>query len=449
MRETALSAMEERGLAEHQFYLVEHTDEPHKHVHIVANLVHPETGKINNCYKDRDVLDSWANEYEKQHGIQCENRAAKYEAWEQDRAAFPDRTKKLDHREAVTTAFERSDNGRSFQAALAEEGLTLARGRRRAFVVVDQNGDVSNLSKVIDFTDGTKGRAKTAKIREHLKDVAPDDLFDADSVAQQALERGQRDVDGGDEDGGDDGQQVAEGGGSASQKRSEETPQEEPDIRPEDQAASSKAAFLKAAKAKAEDERKALEKKAVAEEQKRQAQEAATALKQRAEQQRRRWEKYQAELVQKTAASRVKWQIDELTAKQEAAQERVESLSGFWSRVFKPFQRREALEQLENVSLQLQERTTRFDADVAAFKREEPARGLEEVQREDSALKRASRAGPASSQAPPPPHALPSQPDLSAEQRKSAEKQAFLKRERGLREGREDEQDQKPDLERE
>ena len=52
-------------------------------------------------------------------------------------------------RAGIRDCWERSDNGRSFVAALEAEGLVLARGDQRAFVVIDEKGGYHALSKRI------------------------------------------------------------------------------------------------------------------------------------------------------------------------------------------------------------------------------------------------------------------------------------------------------------
>lgn len=326
MEETAHAAMERRGLHEHQYFIVEHTDEPHKHVHIVVNLVHPKTGRINNPWKDREVLDRWANEYEQEHGVQCENRAQKYEAWEQNREAF--RSRKLDHGQAVTRAYRQSDSGRAFQQALAAEGLELAQGKRRSYVVVDRNGDVFNLTRCIEFEDGTTGRAKTNAIAARLADLDREKLPLADALAadRMSVDRDAQEV--------DRQKRLADGADEAGQRRAQMESQEE----------------ARAARKREQFERGQSERE-----------------------KRRRWEEIQRTIDRKTAESRKKWQIDQLTASKAKAERDVERLGGFWSRMFKGAERREAMDHLDNVSKQLDERTWRFKADVEAFNSRRPS----------------------------------------------------------------------------
>jgi hypothetical protein len=52
-------------------------------------------------------------------------------------------------REIIRTCYDQSDNGPSFAAALAEHGLSLARGDRRDFVAIDGEGGQHALSKRI------------------------------------------------------------------------------------------------------------------------------------------------------------------------------------------------------------------------------------------------------------------------------------------------------------
>jgi hypothetical protein len=75
-------------------------------------------------------------------------------------------------RETIRDCFERSDCGRSFEAALAEEGMVLARGERRDFVVIDQAGGMHALGKRILGATVVQTRERLADIpREQLPSV--------------------------------------------------------------------------------------------------------------------------------------------------------------------------------------------------------------------------------------------------------------------------------------
>jgi hypothetical protein len=60
---------------EHQALLVAHTDKTYAHVHVMLNVVHPETGLRLNDDFERRRAQAWAENYEREHGgIRCENR---------------------------------------------------------------------------------------------------------------------------------------------------------------------------------------------------------------------------------------------------------------------------------------------------------------------------------------------------------------------------------------
>lgn len=74
MKATALDALKALGLQEHQALIVAHNDEPHPHVHILVNTVHPQTGKTASLSYSKEKLSRWAEAYEREHGIHCDER---------------------------------------------------------------------------------------------------------------------------------------------------------------------------------------------------------------------------------------------------------------------------------------------------------------------------------------------------------------------------------------
>ena len=72
-------------------------------------------------------------------------------------------------RNAIRHCYERSDCGASFQTALDQEGLTLARGEKRDFIVVDHAGGIHALGKrILDVS--------AAKIRDRFSDLDRESL---------------------------------------------------------------------------------------------------------------------------------------------------------------------------------------------------------------------------------------------------------------------------------
>jgi len=118
-------------------------------------------------------------------------------------------------RQTIRDCFERSDNGRSFEAALADHGLLLAQGDRRDFVVIDHEGGINALGKrILGVTAGQTrdrfadldrdelptveqarsfireqqlGREKTGS--EPLRDPYRDEMAWQDRLAQAAIEK--------------------------------------------------------------------------------------------------------------------------------------------------------------------------------------------------------------------------------------------------------------------
>jgi hypothetical protein len=79
MRETALSSLKALGLDGHQAVMAAHSDKDHLHVHIVVNTIHPVTGMTAQLKYTKEHLSRWAEAYEREHGVHCEQRIANNE----------------------------------------------------------------------------------------------------------------------------------------------------------------------------------------------------------------------------------------------------------------------------------------------------------------------------------------------------------------------------------
>jgi len=75
MIEAARESLRALGLEGHETLFVAHNDEPHPHIHVIVNRVHPDTGIAAPLSNDHLKLSAWAEEYEKRQGkIRCEQR---------------------------------------------------------------------------------------------------------------------------------------------------------------------------------------------------------------------------------------------------------------------------------------------------------------------------------------------------------------------------------------
>ena len=86
---------------------------------------------------------------------------------------------KAERRKQITEAWNKSDSGQSFIAALKDKGYTLAQGDRRGYVLLDRHGEIHALARQIEG-------AKTKHITERLRDFPPDKLPTAAQVREQA-----------------------------------------------------------------------------------------------------------------------------------------------------------------------------------------------------------------------------------------------------------------------
>ncbi len=171
MQEAAMEVLEKLGFKDHEAVFVAHNDTDHSHVHVVCNVVHPETGRVVAPSYDYITTSNWAENLELEGGkIYCEQRVINNEKRiseaKQDRqlGMVKHREQKLDRAQIIQDLFEQSDSGKSFQAALETEGYTLAKGDRRSFILVDEEGKTHSLYRQI------KG-LKAKDINPRLKDI--------------------------------------------------------------------------------------------------------------------------------------------------------------------------------------------------------------------------------------------------------------------------------------
>lgn len=74
MQQAAQSSLKAMGLSEHEALIAAHDDKKHMHVHIVVNTVHPLTGMTAPLKFTKLDLSKWAEAYERERVIHCEER---------------------------------------------------------------------------------------------------------------------------------------------------------------------------------------------------------------------------------------------------------------------------------------------------------------------------------------------------------------------------------------
>ncbi len=166
------------GLSDQPRAIAFHLDEEtgHEHMHVAWSRIDDEslTAKSLPFFKLR--LKEVSRELETELGltpVSSERRgpvmAPSRDEEEQSRRLNVDLR---DVRQTIREAWERSDNGHSFRAALAEEGLTLAKGDKRDFIVIDQEGGINALGKRIIGNSAAEIRIRTADLdRDQLPTI--------------------------------------------------------------------------------------------------------------------------------------------------------------------------------------------------------------------------------------------------------------------------------------
>ena len=171
MMDTARSALKALGLENQQALVVNHTDEPQPHIHILASRIDQKTGKIVNTSYEKLTLSRWAQTYEKDIGkkVYCDQRV--------ENNRLRDQGEYVKYREnVIESAWQRADNARAFRAGLDEHNYTLARGYL-GYVVVDTCGKAHTVAKITGLPD--------TEVRQRLKSIDLAALPDANDVVKK------------------------------------------------------------------------------------------------------------------------------------------------------------------------------------------------------------------------------------------------------------------------
>ena len=152
--ENAKTGQHRQFADEHQAMFVCHADEPHPHVHVVVNRVHPEHGRMLTPKHDQLALSRWAEAYEKERGqIFCEERVLNNAA--RDRDEFT-RGEKDQARNVYDVERPANDNSPDAQTIAAEQ-------RRKAAALARRSRDMRARHAQEWARLGERHRARTAE----------------------------------------------------------------------------------------------------------------------------------------------------------------------------------------------------------------------------------------------------------------------------------------------
>jgi len=166
-----------------------HTKDGEQHLHAVYARIDPERMK---AWRDSLMYpkhEAAAREIEREFGLQRvqgvfverdpdtprpERTPETWEARQGERLE----TNPRDFRQEVRDLFSQSDSGQAFAAALADHDITLCRGDRRDFVLLDEAGGVHSLGRVLG--------KKAAPVRDFMADIDRDALPTVAEVRAQS-----------------------------------------------------------------------------------------------------------------------------------------------------------------------------------------------------------------------------------------------------------------------
>lgn len=159
------------GLDGHHRALVLHTYKGENHLHVVWDRIDAQTLIAANLWQDHTKSNEVARQLERELGLKQVPEKSHDREREPDPPTMAEEQQARrkgqdlkDLRQSIRDAWQQSDSGKSFKAALEEKGFTLAQGDRRDYVALDTQGSVYSIGK------RTTG-ASAAQVRERLKDL--------------------------------------------------------------------------------------------------------------------------------------------------------------------------------------------------------------------------------------------------------------------------------------
>ncbi len=173
----AVDTLEKKlGLEGHARFIVEHEKNGRTHQHVIFSRVNPDTmttvsdsfNYLAHTETSRELEQLFDHEPTRVPPAPERDRFKDWETFRAQESGIDPKEMKAE----ITALWQQSDSGRAFQAAIEEKGYLLAKGDRRDFILIDQEGDIHSLARRVDS-------AKAADIRAKMGDLDRDSLMDA------------------------------------------------------------------------------------------------------------------------------------------------------------------------------------------------------------------------------------------------------------------------------
>nr|WP_255599366.1 relaxase/mobilization nuclease domain-containing protein [Hasllibacter sp. MH4015] len=178
-RDAAERVAEKLGLEEQPYSLIIHEKNGRRHAHLVVSRIDADTMKAINLPHFKTKLRDLSKEIFLDHGWELPEGLQTYDRknplnftlaeWQQaQRTGIDPREMK----QLFRAAWEQSDDLASYQAALEDKGLYLAKGDRRGFIAIDVQGNTYSVAR----WTGQKSKDVKARLGEASKLQSADDV---------------------------------------------------------------------------------------------------------------------------------------------------------------------------------------------------------------------------------------------------------------------------------
>ena len=187
MLETARTALNAIGLGDHQALIAAHNDKDHPHVHMVVNSIHPVTGMTAPLKYTKERLSRWAEAYEREHGIHCDQRIINNE--DRQRESNQNEARHVTAEEMMRLTQPASSESQKVQGqASAKTARSPSRHRKRHFATTEVIQRMKRYRAEYDHRHMVERDVTSLRHRQEFAELA-EKTKQATAVAQNFVEQ--------------------------------------------------------------------------------------------------------------------------------------------------------------------------------------------------------------------------------------------------------------------